>query len=185
MNCIYCNGQLKLVEDALVRQEIRGEMVEVRSPAYECPKCKKHELMDGQGGVLRRRTADAYRRRHGLLTSTQIKECRLMLGLTQEQFAVCLGVGAVSVRRWETWLAQEPDEDRRIRKVTRIKTARQYEAALVKIEKLMDDAKREIDQGDELELLVGLVHEYEEKVYPIKRPGHTGSSHGRNRKIKI
>ena len=175
MNCIYCHGKLKLVEDALIRQEIKGEMVEVRSPTYECPKCNRQVLRGKQRNELRRRTADAYRRRHGLLTSAQIGECRLMLGLPREQFAVCLRASVVRVRRWETWQVQGPDEDRRIRKVTRIRTARLYETALVKIEKLMDDAKRATDEGDELELLVGLVHEYEERVYrgSFSGPGST------------
>src|SRR5580700_11382889 len=50
-----------------------------------------------------------------------------------------------------------------------IKTESEYEAVLARIEKLMD-AKRNTPQGDELELLVLLVHDYEERVYPIARP---------------
>ena len=50
-----------------------------------------------------------------------------------------------------------------------IKTEHEYEAALARIEKLMD-AKRNTPQGDVLELLSLLVHEYEEKAFPIDRP---------------
>ena len=50
-----------------------------------------------------------------------------------------------------------------------VKTESEYAAALARIEKLMD-AKRNTPQGDELELLSLLVHDYEEKVFPIDKP---------------
>ena len=49
-----------------------------------------------------------------------------------------------------------------------IKTESEYEAALARIEKLMD-AKRNTPQGDELELLTLFVHDYEDRVYPIAK----------------
>ena len=50
-----------------------------------------------------------------------------------------------------------------------IKTVAEYSAALARIEKLMD-AKPDTAQGDELDLLSLLVHDYEEKVFPIDKP---------------
>ncbi len=50
-----------------------------------------------------------------------------------------------------------------------IKTESDYLAALARIEKLMD-AKANTLQGDELELLSLLVHDYEDRVYPIDKP---------------
>jgi HTH-type transcriptional regulator/antitoxin HigA len=50
-----------------------------------------------------------------------------------------------------------------------IKTTAEYSAALARIEKLMD-AKLDTPQGDELDLLSLLVHDYEEKVFPIDKP---------------
>lgn len=50
-----------------------------------------------------------------------------------------------------------------------IKTESEYAAALAWIEKLMD-ARRNIPQGDELELRSLLVHDYEQKVFPIDNP---------------
>jgi HTH-type transcriptional regulator / antitoxin HigA len=50
-----------------------------------------------------------------------------------------------------------------------IKTESEYEAALTRIEKLMD-AKLDTPQGDELELLSLLVHDYEERTFPIDKP---------------
>ena len=50
-----------------------------------------------------------------------------------------------------------------------IKTRADYEAALARVEKLMD-AMSKTPQGDELELLSLLVHDYEEKQFPIDKP---------------
>ena len=50
-----------------------------------------------------------------------------------------------------------------------IKTRSDYAAALARIAKLMD-ARPNTPQGDELELLVLLVHDYEERVFPIDKP---------------
>jgi len=50
-----------------------------------------------------------------------------------------------------------------------IKTKAEYEAALGRIEKLMDAAPN-TPQGDELDLLSLLVHDYEEKTFPIDKP---------------
>ena len=71
-----------------------------------------------------------------------------------------------------------------------IKTESEYEAALARIEKLMD-AKLNTTQGDELELLSLLVHDYEEKMFPVSTSPtpitairfHAWSSKASNRKI--
>lgn len=115
MKCLNCGDKLELVEKAIVKQEFRGEVLEVRSPVYQCVRCQHQELYTGQGDILRRNTADEYRRRHGLLTSAEIKECRRNLRQTQEQFAEFLKVSPVSIKRWETWQVQEPIYDASIR----------------------------------------------------------------------
>jgi HTH-type transcriptional regulator / antitoxin HigA len=50
-----------------------------------------------------------------------------------------------------------------------IKTQSEHEAALARIERLME-ARRNTPQGDELELLSLLVHDYEERVLPMDKP---------------
>jgi len=56
-----------------------------------------------------------------------------------------------------------------------IKNGIDYEVALVSINELMD-ADPGTFEGDELELLVTLVEEYEEKVHPIYLPDPPGAS---------
>jgi HTH-type transcriptional regulator / antitoxin HigA len=50
-----------------------------------------------------------------------------------------------------------------------IKTEAECAAALARIEKLMS-ARPNTPQGDELELLSLLVHDYEDRVFPIDKP---------------
>lgn len=50
-----------------------------------------------------------------------------------------------------------------------IKTESECAAALARIEKLMD-AQPNTPEGDELELLSVLVHDYEENAFPIDKP---------------
>jgi HTH-type transcriptional regulator/antitoxin HigA len=50
-----------------------------------------------------------------------------------------------------------------------MKTESDYAAALARVEKLMD-AKPGSPPGDELEVLSLLIHDYEDKVFPIDRP---------------
>ena len=50
-----------------------------------------------------------------------------------------------------------------------IRTGADYAAVLARIEQLMD-AKRNTPRGDELELLSLLVHDYEEKAFPMDKP---------------
>jgi HTH-type transcriptional regulator / antitoxin HigA len=50
-----------------------------------------------------------------------------------------------------------------------IKTESEYATALARVEKLMD-AKPRTSHGDELEILSLLIHDYEERVFPIDKP---------------
>ena len=54
-------------------------------------------------------------------------------------------------------------------KIKVIKTGSEYAAALARAEKLMD-AKPGTSSGDELEILSLLIHDYEERVFPIAKP---------------
>ena len=79
----------------------------INTAALVCPNCGfktiPKELM-GQFGL---RISDAYREKHGLLTSSEIKDKRLNLGMSQSQFASYLGVGIASVKRWELGQIQD------------------------------------------------------------------------------
>ncbi len=116
MICIQCeNEQFTEKPDAVIEQEFKGEVVKVKMVASACTKCGWTTVTLAQADELRRRTADAYRQKHGLLTSEQIKALRKLLNKSQREFAAFLGVGEASVKRWETWLVQEKGSDQLMR----------------------------------------------------------------------
>ncbi|MGA2556578.1 MAG: type II TA system antitoxin MqsA family protein [Verrucomicrobiota bacterium] len=116
MICLKCESEdFVLKPDAVVEQEFRGETFKVTSPVMECKQCGWRALAEEQMDELGRRTADAYREKHNLLTSEEIKALRLSLKMSQRQFAGFLRVGEASVKRWEHWKVQDPSSDELIR----------------------------------------------------------------------
>lgn len=115
MICLRCDNEHFAPAEAEVKQEFRGEALAVKTPVMICQQCGWHTVGNDQISELRRRTADAYRKKHGLLTSTQIRAMRENFGMSQAQFADFLHVGVASVKRWETWLVQEASSDELIR----------------------------------------------------------------------
>jgi putative zinc finger/helix-turn-helix YgiT family protein len=116
MICLQCDNEEFLPkQDAVIEQEFRGEAFRIQMPALACAKCGWIAVDLQQADELRKRTADAYRKKHGLLTSDEIKAFRKLLRKTQREFAAFLGVGEASVKRWETWLPQEKGNDNLIR----------------------------------------------------------------------
>jgi putative zinc finger/helix-turn-helix YgiT family protein len=116
MICLQCdNEEFVLKQDAVIEQEFKGETFHIKMPALACAKCGWITVDTDQADELRKRTADAYRKKHDLLTSEEIKNWRQLLGKTQREFATMLSVGEASVKRWETWLVQEKSSDQLIR----------------------------------------------------------------------
>lgn len=116
MICLRCdNEEFVTKPDEVIRQEFRNELLEIRMSALACSKCGWVTVDLDQAEELRRRTADAYRKKHGFLTSDAIKAIRNVLGQNQCEFAAFLRVGEASVKRWETWLVQEKGNDELIR----------------------------------------------------------------------
>jgi putative zinc finger/helix-turn-helix YgiT family protein len=106
------------VVETVITQIFRGEELEVLTPVLVCRGCNFQFFGTGQLDEMRRRTADAYRKKHNLLTSVEIVNRRKALGETQEEFAKHLKVGIASVKRWETWLVQDKRSDELIREKT-------------------------------------------------------------------
>jgi putative zinc finger/helix-turn-helix YgiT family protein len=80
-----------------------------------CDRCGFQALSEEQSNAYTMKSADAYRRRHKLLTSKALKAIRRLLGLSQQCFAAFLKVGVASVKRWETGLVQDASHDQLIR----------------------------------------------------------------------
>ena len=118
IKCISC-GRANLKEGLVqLTGKVRGETYSVEMMGLACPNCEYRTLKGPDMPEYGRLLADKYRAAHGWLTSDQIKERRLRLGLSQQAFADFLKRGVASVKRWELGRIQEPDNDRHIREMT-------------------------------------------------------------------
>lgn len=115
--CLCCDGEDFALVQSLVEQEFRGETLRVPAQVWRCQTkgCGQETLVRGQLDALRLATADAYRARHGLMTSGEIRALREQAGLSQRKFAEAVGVGPASIPRWESWQVQEPVYDEKLR----------------------------------------------------------------------
>lgn len=118
MICLDCDSIDFSAKQSRILQEFRGERFEVETAAMVCDICGFVSLNTMQLDELRRKTADAYRRAHQLMTGDEIREFRNKCGMSQVEFAEFLGVGEASVKRWETWLVQNKSSDELIRSKT-------------------------------------------------------------------
>ena len=115
MICFKCKCEEFATKLAVVTQVVRDEQLDVETPVSVCISCGWQTLGKGQTDELRKRAADAYRQKNGLLTSAEIVSRRKSLGMSQSDFAAYLRVGEASVKRLETWQIQDTGKDKRIR----------------------------------------------------------------------
>lgn len=115
MKCLNCEKEKFEERNLRFTPEIKGEAVEVVVPSFVCTHCNTTLMDTDQMNQLRRAAADKYRKKHHLLTSTDIINFRKMLGMSQTAFANYLNVGEASIKRWETYFVQDPVQDEHIR----------------------------------------------------------------------
>jgi putative zinc finger/helix-turn-helix YgiT family protein len=107
MDCLKCSvGKLE-AKGVKLEAEYRGEAFEVSMPGLQCPACNYVTVRGDDMAEYMRRSADEYRKAHGLLTSDQIRERRQGLGMSQIEFAKYLDIGIASIKRWELGQVQD------------------------------------------------------------------------------
>ena len=119
IDCPFCN------EEHIVEKRkrttvglIKDEQVNYEEQYFLCNKTQSNEnefvtakLMDENLQNAR----DKYRKNHNLLTSKQIKEIREKYKLTQAEFSFLLGLGEITITRYESKLIQNETYDKLIR----------------------------------------------------------------------
>jgi len=114
--CPNCEASKSFVtQESEIEQEYRKETFNISSECTVCSECGFSILADGQSDKLRMKTVDAYRNKHGLLTSFEMVARRKKMVMTQQQFADHVGVGIASIKRWEGGRVQDPSSDALIR----------------------------------------------------------------------
>ena len=118
MNCLHCNEGTLEKRKGDIPAEVRGEELLVHMDALVCSNCNYTTVEGARMEEYMRLGADAYRLKHALLTSSEIRTRRRALRMNQEQFASYLGVGPASIKRWELGQIQDQAMDRLIRLMT-------------------------------------------------------------------
>ncbi len=115
--CPFCEEEheialIKITEPAT----IKGEVINCEIQTYLCE--KTNELFED--GALNNANLllyrDTYRENHGLLTRNAIVVIREKFRLTQEEFAIILGLGEKTIARYETGTIQDRPYDTLMRK---------------------------------------------------------------------
>ena len=102
------------------RITIRGTEVEYDEKYYKCNKYndEESEFCDGkQNDENLLNARNAYRKKVGMLTSDEIIDIRKEYGLSQVELARLMGVGDVTIARYETKAIQEPIYDNILRRI--------------------------------------------------------------------
>lgn len=113
--CPLCDKEHEVEErERLSSINIKGECVKYKEVYFECKETNEEEnefvsakMMDEN--LLRSR--DVYRKEHNMLTSLEIKQIRQKYGVTQAEFSYMLGLGEVTITRYETKLIQDTTYD--------------------------------------------------------------------------
>jgi putative zinc finger/helix-turn-helix YgiT family protein len=130
MKCFQCEKGTMVSRMADVAGAVRGEKLVVRCEAMVCGRCGFQVLSEGQSDKYNLAITDAYKRKHGLLTSQALRALRKSLGMSQGAFADFVGVGVASLKRWETGLVQDAALDSLVRVRTNLAEARRNVARI-------------------------------------------------------
>lgn len=99
--CPSCGATTRRRRSAL-SWSVNGEKIRVPDIVHlRCPKCGETILALDQIQALRLGAFQVYRRKHGLLSASEIQAIREQHGLTQAELARLLRLGANTVSRWE------------------------------------------------------------------------------------
>lgn len=101
--------------------KIKDTMVNFDEIYYRCTNVSDNEDNEYASAIIMDRNLleakDVYRKENGLLTSKEIKQIRKKYGLTQAEFSFLLGLGEITITRYETKLIQDETYDKIMRLV--------------------------------------------------------------------
>jgi putative zinc finger/helix-turn-helix YgiT family protein len=96
---------------------VRGETFCVSGEVDLCESCGEILWNEKYDGLLAR-AYEMYKKKHGLLSSGEIRDIRTSYNLSQDVFAAILGIGSASLQRYETGAVQTIPYDRLLREAS-------------------------------------------------------------------
>ena len=101
--------------------EIKGDLIEYNEDGFTCPITQSEDGNSWANGKMLNQNLlqahDAYRKKHGLLTSSEIISIRKKYTLNQRELSNLLGWGDITVSRYETKHIQDDTYDSLLRMV--------------------------------------------------------------------
>lgn len=125
MKCFQCGKGKMTSQLTEMNARVRGKEIPVRTEAMVCNRCGFQVLTDEQSDAYTIASADAYREKHNLLTTRELKQIRERLGMSFRAFAAHLKVSEASPKRWEAGLVQDEAMDELIRLKADLDAARE------------------------------------------------------------
>ena len=148
--CPICGKEHEVEKRKRISQiKIKDSMVSYDEVYYRCTNISDDEDNEFvSAGMMDRNLLEAkdiYRKEKGLLTSKEIKQIRKKYGLTQVEFSFLLGLGEVTITRYEKKLIQDETYDKIMRLV--------YEDAFLALDYLKENKNnfKNIQRYEEIE----------------------------------
>jgi len=114
--CELCQSKAYLKEGVIpLTRVIKGESFTLQIDTDLCRLCESNPAKVKR--ELRRLFNDAYRSKHDLVTTLEIKTLRKTFGLNQRDFARLIGLGEISVARYESGFIPSKANSLRIRQL--------------------------------------------------------------------
>lgn len=108
--CPFCNKEVE-VQERKVIEEIKDLNIEYTEKFYYCLEDDEEFYDEELSKENYINATDEYKKAKGLLTSKEIKEIREKYSLSQSDIALILGMGQITVTRYETGIIQEKTHD--------------------------------------------------------------------------
>lgn len=117
--CEQCKSKELLIEGVIpLTRTIKGESFTLQIDTDLCRLCESNPSKVTR--ELRRLFNDAYRAKHDLVTTLEIKTLRKSFGLNQRDFARLIGLGEISVARYESGFIPSKANSLRIRQLNHL-----------------------------------------------------------------
>ena len=101
VECIACDQRSATLVDKLQFEGlVQGEKFSYTAPGFLCKSCGQQWITAAEGEAHDTEKADVYRKKHALLTSTEMERARDRLGLTVSALCEQLRIPRMTYRRW-------------------------------------------------------------------------------------